>query len=568
MTAAGDGELVGRQLGDYVLEGLLGRGGMAEVYRARELALGRAVAVKVLPAGLALDQGYVERFREEAQRVAALQLPHIVPVYYYSEHDPLLYLVMPILTESLRDRLLREERLDPLQALRIASEVAAALQAAHAQGIVHRDVKPENILLDATGAALLTDFGIARDVSLARQGGAQTLSGIGLPVGTPEYMAPEQLRSESVDGRADIYALGAVLYELLTGRAPHEAGTPYEVAALVLTMPISPPSRYNPVIWLALEQAIMIALAAKPDDRFASAAEFAAALTRAGELAGTEELLTGAAGTRSYATRRLTRLTRLMHPLDLPQTPDEIAEAVTVPVITVVRPGVSQRLLASLRRQRVMLAASLVALLLVAILGGGSLIIVTSPQWAARSPQPTTPTGASAGGIPKATVTAISAALATAIAQHTPGAAETATAAVATAAAAARPTATTATPPPTQTPQPTATPVPGAPLRLSPMPLVLVPTQGNPKTCLGTQTITNTATQVVGWAWQNPITQGGLHFQLNGKQVSAPPTQTSIAPSAQDMLTVTSDCKPQPQSSAVLVKDTLGNSYTFELTVQ
>jgi len=577
MTSASEGDLIGRQLGDYLLEGLLGSGGMAEVYRARELALGREVAIKVLPASLAHDRGYVERFREEAQRVAALQHPHIVPVYYYSEHDPLLYLVMPILKESLRDRLERERRLDPSEAIRICQEIASALEAAHAQGLVHRDVKPENILLDATGAALLTDFGIARDVSLARQGGAQTLSGIGLPVGTPEYMAPEQLRNESVDARADIYALGAVLYELLAGRTPHEADTPYEMAALVLMTSISPPSRYNPAIWLALEEAIMTALAPKPDDRFQSASDFAAALTRAGELAGTDETLTGTASARIYATRRFTR------PLELPETSEEIAEATTVPVITVVRPSAGARPLeawwrSQSRRNRWLATVGVVALLAITLLGGGSLVVMNSLGLAVGSPQPASPTGAPAGGIPEATVTALSAALATAIAQHTPGAEMTATAALATAVA-VRPTTTpqstatatsTATPAPTETPQSTATLVPGAPLRISPMPLDLVP-QANPKICLGTQTIKNTTSQVVGWAWQTPITQGGLHFQLNGQSVSSPPKNLSpgIAPNTPgDMLTVTADCQPQLHSSAVLVKDTLGNSYTFELRLE
>ncbi len=571
MASGSEGELIGRQLGDYQLEALLGSGGMAEVYRARELALGREVAVKVLPASLAHDRGYVERFRAEAQRVAALQHPHIVPVYYYSEHGPLLYLVMPILKESLRDRLERERRLDSLQAIRICQEIASGLEAAHGQGLVHRDVKPENILLDATGAALLTDFGIARDVSLARQGGAQTLSGIGLPVGTPEYMAPEQLRNESVDARADIYALGAVLYELLTGRAPYEADTPYEVAALVLMTPISRPSRYNPAIWLALEEAIMTALAAKPDDRFQSASSFAAALTRAGELTGTDATLTGTTSSRAYATRRFTR------PLELPETPEEIAGATTVPVITVVRPAAGARPLeawwrAQSSRQRWLAAVGAAVLLAITLLGGGSLVVMNSLGLAVGSGQSASPTGAPAGGIPEATVTALSAALATAIAQHTPGAEMTATTALATAVA-AHPTATpqsTATPAPTETPQPTATLVPGAPLLISPMPLVLVPTQADPETCLGTQTIKNTANQVVGWAWQNPITQGGLHFQLNGKQVSSPPTDQNpgIAPNGQDMLTVTADCQPQSHSSAILVKDTLGNPYTFELTLQ
>src|SRR5690242_19918007 len=275
------GGLTGQRLGDYELTALLGAGGMAEVYRGLDVGLGRAVAVKVLPASLAGDPGYVARFRAEARRVAALDHPHIVPVYHYGEERGLLYLVMPILKESLRDRL--EHGPIPLaDAVRYVMEIAAGLDMAHAQGIVHRDVKPENILLDESGAALLTDFGIAREASVLRQPGqVRTLAATGLPVGTPEYMAPEQLRGVSVDQRADVYALGAVLYELLTGVAPHEAPTPYEVAALTLTQPILPPSMHNPKVWPELERVVLLALVADPAARYQDMRAFAIALRQA-----------------------------------------------------------------------------------------------------------------------------------------------------------------------------------------------------------------------------------------------------------------------------------------------
>src|SRR5689334_5492194 len=281
------GGLTGQRLGDYELTALLGAGGMAEVYRGLDVGLGRAVAVKVLPASLAGDPGYVARFRAEARRVAALDHLHIVPVYHYGEERGLLYLVMPILKESLRDRLERalagtDEPLPIVAAARYVMEIAAGLDMAHAQGIVHRDVKPENILLDESGAALLTDFGIAREASVLRQPGqVRTLAATGLPVGTPEYMAPEQLRGVSVDQRADIYALGAVLYELLTGVAPHEAPTPYEVAALALTQPITPPSMHNPRVWPELERVTLRALAADPAARYQDMRAFAIELRQA-----------------------------------------------------------------------------------------------------------------------------------------------------------------------------------------------------------------------------------------------------------------------------------------------
>ena len=251
------GGLTGQWLGDYQLQGVLGVGGMAEVYQARDAVINREVAVKVLPLALAADPSYVERFRNEAQAVGALNHPNIVPVHPFGEQGPYLYLVMPLMKESLRDRLLRGVPLPVEEAVQIAVQILSGLGAAHAQGVVHRDVKPENILLDDNGVAKLTDFGIARRITIQRASGGPTLAGTGLPVGTPQYMAPEQLRGEDLDQRADIYALGSVLYEMLTGLPPHIADTPYEVASLVLTAQLAPPSERNPEIWPELEQVML-----------------------------------------------------------------------------------------------------------------------------------------------------------------------------------------------------------------------------------------------------------------------------------------------------------------------
>jgi hypothetical protein len=275
------GRLAGTTLGGYLLLGLLGYGGMAEVYRAQEPDIERQVAVKVLPARLAQDPGYVRRFRMEARRVAALSHPHVVPLYRFGEERGLLYLVMPIFAESLRDRLEREIRLAPLEALRLAIQVASGLGAAHRRGLVHRDVKPENVLLDEDGRGLLTDFGIARDIESLRDAGVQwTLASTGLPIGTPEYMAPEQLQGLAADQRVDVYALGVVLYEMLTGRVPFDAALPAEVAALVLTQPPVPPSDYNEGVRPELEQVVLRAMAKHPDDRFPDMLAFSQALRR------------------------------------------------------------------------------------------------------------------------------------------------------------------------------------------------------------------------------------------------------------------------------------------------
>ena len=280
MTSPG-GALLGQWLGEFHLHSLLGVGGMAEVYQAHDDVLGREVAVKVLPLALAADPAYVKRFRYEARAVGALNHPNIVPVHSFGEQGPYLYLVMPLLKESLRDRLRRGVPLPLEEATQIAVQTLSGLGAAHAQGVVHRDVKPDNILLDDSGVARLTDFGIARPVEIKKEQDGPTLAGTGLPVGTPQYMAPEQLRGEDLDQRVDIYSLAAVLYEMLTGAPPHVGDTPYKVASLVLTAAIVPPSLINPKIGPDLEEVIMRALSREAVDRYATAASFSEALQAA-----------------------------------------------------------------------------------------------------------------------------------------------------------------------------------------------------------------------------------------------------------------------------------------------
>ena len=275
-----DGALRGQRLGNYLLLDLLNVGGMAEVYRGRDLTNNRDVAVKVLPPMLAADPQYVERFKYEAALVGKLAHPNIVPIERYGEEGQYLYLVMPLLDGSLRDILNRGERLHPIDAITVGMQIASALAAVHALGLIHRDVKPDNILF-SKDRALLTDFGITRRIESDRAGYAPTLAGTGLPVGTPQYMAPEQLDGKQhVDHRADLYALGAVLYELLTGRPPHVADGPYAVAARVLHDPIVPPSQLNPAIWPELDAVVMRALARDPGDRYANAASMRDALQR------------------------------------------------------------------------------------------------------------------------------------------------------------------------------------------------------------------------------------------------------------------------------------------------
>ena len=259
----------------YRIDRELGQGGMATVYLAQDLRHEREVAIKVLHPDLGAVLGS-ERFLSEIKTTARLQHPHILPLLDSGAADGLLYYVMPYVRgEPLRARLARERQLPMEDALRIAREVADALGAAHALGIIHRDIKPENILLQG-GHALVADFGIALAVQHA--GGAR-MTQTGLSLGTPQYMSPEQAMGErAVDARSDIYALGAVTYEMLTGDPPFTGATVQAIIAKALTERPVPPSTVRDTVPPAVEQAVLRALAKLPADRFGTAVEFVAAL--------------------------------------------------------------------------------------------------------------------------------------------------------------------------------------------------------------------------------------------------------------------------------------------------
>jgi TolB-like protein len=261
--------------GRYAIERELGRGGMAHVFLAQDLRHHRPVALKVLRPDLAAALG-PERFLREIAVAAQLAHPHILPLLDSGEAGGLLYYVMPYVEgESLRVWLDREQQLHLEDAVRIAREVAGALDYAHRHHVVHRDIKPENILFQE-GHALVADFGIARAMSAA---GDDRLTQSGLTVGTPSYMSPEQAAGNAdVDGRCDIYGLGCVLYEMLAGEPPYTGPTAQAILAKRLSEPV-PHLRTLRDVPPAVEQAVTRALARAPADRFATAADFAAALT-------------------------------------------------------------------------------------------------------------------------------------------------------------------------------------------------------------------------------------------------------------------------------------------------
>ena len=282
----------------YRIERELGAGGMATVYLAYDVKHDRRVAIKVLRPELAAVIG-AERFLSEIRTTANLQHPHILPLFDSGAADSFLFYVMPFIEgESLRDRLTREKQLPIADAVRIATEVAAALDYAHRHGVIHRDIKPENVMLH-DGSALVADFGIALAASKA---GGSRMTETGMSLGTPHYMSPEQAMGErEITRRSDVYALGAMTYEMLLGEPPFTGPTAQSIVAKVMTEKPAPLMARRDRIPPAVEDAVLTALEKLPADRFASAAEFAAALAGAG---GATSLSRTAPVRRAPAPRR------------------------------------------------------------------------------------------------------------------------------------------------------------------------------------------------------------------------------------------------------------------------
>jgi serine/threonine-protein kinase len=267
--------LIGTELGGYRIEESLGRGGTSVVYRAEHVRLGRRAALKLLAPGLG-EADFTDRFLRESRLAASLDHPNIVPVYDAGEQDGLLYIAMACVDGSDLKSLLAEELRLPLRrTLRILGQIASALDAAHARGLVHRDVKPANILVGDGDRAYLSDFGIVKEI--ARNGTTRT----GSFVGTIDYCAPEQIEGREVDARADVYALACVLYECLAGEPPFHRDS--EVAVLHAHLHAAPPKllRAAPDLPAALEPVIAKALSKSPLDRYASCGELLAAVRAA-----------------------------------------------------------------------------------------------------------------------------------------------------------------------------------------------------------------------------------------------------------------------------------------------
>ncbi|MBE3558477.1 MAG: protein kinase, partial [Ktedonobacteraceae bacterium] len=284
--------LIGKVLGTCTLQQLIGQGGMGAVFLAQQSRPRRQVAVKVLlplhPLAPNQQAAFLERFRRETDAAASLVHPNIVPVHEYGEDDGLAYLVMPYIAGgTLRDELEREGAMPLAKVMYYLDQMAAALDFAHDRGVIHRDIKPANILKTLEGRLLLTDFGLVKIVAEG-QAPLARLTGIGVPMGTPDYMAPEQAMGAEIDQRADLYSLGVILYQMVTGTVPFKGDMPMQIAMQHMHMLPPPPRSLRSDLPESAEQVIWRALAKRPDERFAYAQDLADAFRQALVAAGVQ----------------------------------------------------------------------------------------------------------------------------------------------------------------------------------------------------------------------------------------------------------------------------------------
>ena len=300
----------------YQVEARIGAGGMAEVFRGFDQVLNRTVAIKVLLPQMARDTSFVQRFRREAQAAARLNQPNIVGVYDTGADDGTQYIVMEFIEgRTLAEFMATGRRPTPVQAAEIAQKICAAIAAAHAQGVIHRDIKPGNVMITREGVIKVMDFGIARVL------GPETAPQTSAVLGTASYLSPEQAQGGPVDARTDIYSLGAVLYELLTGRPPFTGDTPVAVAYKQVNETPAVPSSLNPDVPVRLDAVVMKALSKNPSNRYQSATEFSADLARviAGQEVEATPLMPAGGGDATQVISRPSSQTAVLPPAEEPK---------------------------------------------------------------------------------------------------------------------------------------------------------------------------------------------------------------------------------------------------------
>lgn len=276
-------DLVGHQLGQYSVTAEIGRGGMATVYQATQASMKRTVAIKILPRNLTHDEKFLARFYREVEIAASLQHPHILPVYDFGEYDGMPYIVMAYMNGGTLSDLVAQGRMETGEITRIVQEMASALDYAHSKGVIHRDFKPSNVLLDEQKHTYLADFGLAKLTD-----STEHLTGTGI-LGTPTYMAPEQAEPNELTVAADVYALGVTIFQMLTGRVPYEAPTPLGVLMAHITQPVPDIQQIRPELSHETQMVIGRSMAKEVSERFPSSGALSNALAVALK-AATKEL--------------------------------------------------------------------------------------------------------------------------------------------------------------------------------------------------------------------------------------------------------------------------------------
>jgi serine/threonine-protein kinase len=351
-------DLTGQYLGQYELLSRINRGSTSTIYKAYQSKLDRYVAIKVLSPHVVDEEGFLDRFTQEARAVAQLDHPNIVSVYDFDQSGDVAFIVFKYVESGSLRSMMNSGPMELSLAVDIAMQIGLALGYAHKRGVIHRDVKPSNVLIGEGRWALLTDFGLAKIL-----GGGKKLTHTGIGMGTPDYMAPEQAQGLPGDGRADLYSLGVMLYEMLAGRVPFEADSSMGVVVKHITEPPPPPRQFNPEIPLAVEKVILTAMKKDPDGRYQTAEAMIAALVRAAGPVAERATLPGF----DLATVNATRMVERSREKAAPLSRGERVRVAGVQALGRVRARWSQ----FTRQQRMILSGATLACLVLLVMIAG-----------------------------------------------------------------------------------------------------------------------------------------------------------------------------------------------------